>query len=54
MKIRKMLQQPLTNSILSSLKKQESYGDYKRTQQRVPNIFPHYIYYKYIVCAISK
>jgi len=42
-----MLWQPLTktvNSILSSLILQKSCRDYKRTQQRAPNVFLYYIY----------
>jgi len=45
----RMLWQPLTKMVntLSSLTRWESHGDYKRTQQKVPNIFLHYIYYYY-------
>ena len=33
----------MINNILSSLIEQESCGNYKRTQQKVPNIFLYYI-----------
>jgi len=29
-------------------------GNYKRTQQGVPNVLLPYLYYKYIVCANNK
>ena len=31
-----------------------SYGNYKRNQQGVSNIFLHYLYNKYMVCASDK
>ena len=42
-----LLWQPLTkivNSVLSSLIKQESYKDHKRTQQEVSNVLLSYLY----------
>ena len=48
----------ITNSVLSSplssFIEQESHRDYKRTQQEVPNVFLHYIYYKYMVHTSNK
>jgi len=34
--------------------KQEFYEDYKKTQQRVPNILLFYLYNRYMVCASNK
>ena len=44
----------MINSILSSLIGQESYGNHKRTQQGVSNVFLFYIYYKYIIYTSNK
>jgi len=45
-----MLWQLLTkmvNSVLSNLIEQESHGNYKKTQQGVPNVFLSYLYIVY-------
>ena len=44
----------MTNSILSKLIGEVSYGDYKRTQQKVPNALLPYLYNRYIVCTNDK
>jgi len=44
----------ITNSILSKLIGEVSYGDYKRTQQKVPNALLSYLYNRYIVCTNNK
>jgi len=44
----------MVDSTLSSLTRWESYGDYKRTQQEIPNVLLLYLYYKYMVCASDK
>ena len=44
----------MINNTLSSLMKQESCGDHKKTQQRVSNILLFYLYYRYMVCASNK
>ena len=44
----------MINSILSSLIKQESHRNYKRTWQEVSDIFLLYMYYKYIVYTSNK
>ena len=52
-----MLWQSLTkmiNSTLSSLIKQESCRDHKRTQQGVLDVLLPYLYYKYMVHASDK
>ena len=37
----------MVNSILSNLIEQESHGNYKKTQQGVPNVFLSYLYIVY-------
>ena len=53
-----MLWQPLitktNSSTISKSLIRISSGDYKRTQQRVPNILLPYLYYGYIVHANNK
>jgi len=44
----------IINSILSSLITKEFHKNHKRTQQKVPNVFLLYIYYKYMVCVSNK
>ena len=44
----------MINSILSSLIKQESHRDHKRTQQGAPNVLLPYLYYRYMVYANNK
>jgi len=44
----------MVNNALSNLRRWESCGDHKRTQQGVSNEFLLYIYYKYMVHDSNK
>ena len=44
----------MVNSTLSKLINEVSYGNYKRTQQGVLNIFLYYLYNRYMVYASNK
>jgi len=44
----------MINNTLSSLIKQESYENYKKTQPRVSNILLFYLYNRYMVCTSNK
>jgi len=44
----------MVNSTLSKLINEVSYGDHKRTQQGVLNVFLHYLYNRYMVYASDK
>jgi len=44
----------IVNSTLSKFISEVSHGNYKKTQQEVPNVFLLYIYYKYMIHASNK
>ena len=55
--VKDLLQQPLvkiTNRLLNKLKNKVSHGNYKRTQQGIPDVFLHYLYKRVMVCASNK